>query len=272
MKQYIQALITVSGQNEKDILVAELTELGFEGFEEERTVLKAFIPADAFNEEHFTRLMQDAGFPFTTAVIEEENWNAIWEAGFEPVIVDRFCAVRADFHQPVDEVRHEIIITPKMSFGTGHHATTYMMIKMMQELDFNQKSVFDFGTGTGVLAILAEKCGAASVEAIDNDDWSIQNAEENMQRNAARRLHLRKDDKMPSGNYDVILANINRHVIVQQMEAMAAAMCENGVILLSGLLEDDENDVHELAARLNLSLTNKATQHNWICLMYVSNS
>jgi ribosomal protein L11 methyltransferase len=272
MKNYILAMIAVSGQNEKDILIAELTEIGFEGFEEERATLKAFIPANDFNETSFNSVMQKAGAAFSTAVVEEQNWNAIWEAGFEPVIVGSFCAVRADFHPPVDGVRYEIIITPKMSFGTGHHATTYMMIKMMGEMDFSGKSVFDFGTGTGVLGILAEKCGAASVEAIDNDDWSIENAKENMQRNSSVKLRLTKSDKMPGGRYDVILANINRHVIVQQLQAMAAATAENGLILLSGLLEEDERDIHEIAVAEHLSLINKATQHNWICLMYVSKS
>src|SRR5687768_4358010 len=163
MKNYIEASITVTSQIQKDILIAELSEMGFEGFEEERTTLKAFIPFDDFNQENFSRLMQTAGTTYSTAVIEEQNWNAIWESGFEPVIVKNFCAVRADFHPPVSGVRHEIIITPKMSFGTGHHATTYMMIEQMEAIDFRNKSVFDFGTGTGVLAILAERCGASTV-------------------------------------------------------------------------------------------------------------
>jgi ribosomal protein L11 methyltransferase len=273
MKNYIQASITVTSQNEKDILIAELSEMGFEGFEEERTMLKAFIPSDDFNEESFSRLMQNAGARFSTAVIEEQNWNAIWESGFEPVIVDDFCAVRADFHEPVKGVRHEIIITPKMSFGTGHHATTHMMIQQMEAIDFSNKTVFDFGTGTGVLAILAAQCGASSVVAIDNDEWSIENAAENIERNHSRNVCLIRDDKITNGStYDIILANINRHVIVHQLKAMADTVAGQGIILLSGLLAEDEHQIHQLATTLGLSLRNKNEQHNWICLMYVSDS
>ncbi len=120
---------------------------------------------------------------FSKTIIEETNWNQVWESNFDPVIVDDFVAVRAHFHEPIKNVQHEIVITPKMSFGTGHHATTYMMMQQMRELDFAGKNVFDFGTGTGVLAILAEKLGAQKVIAIDNDDWSIENADENVKRN-----------------------------------------------------------------------------------------
>ena len=122
-------------------------------------------------------------FIFKETLIPEANWNQVWESNFDPVIVDDFVAIRADFHEPVKGVSLEIIITPKMSFGTGHHATTYMMIEQMRELDFTGKSVFDFGTGTGVLAILAEKLGANKVIAVDNDEWSIENAEENFEKN-----------------------------------------------------------------------------------------
>jgi ribosomal protein L11 methyltransferase len=271
MKHYIQASITVTSQNEKDILIAELAEMGFEGFEEQRATLKAFIPSDHFDQENFTALMADAGATYSTTIIEEENWNAVWESGFEPVIVNDFCAVRADFHQPVDRVRHEIVITPKMSFGTGHHATTYMMIEQMEQIDFKNKTVFDFGTGTGVLAILADRCGASTVIAMDNDDWSIENAAENVLRNRSKKVRVIKDDRITNERrYDVILANINRHVIVHQLKAIVEAVHKHGIILMSGLLAEDEADIHQLASGLGLSLRNKMEQHNWICLMYVS--
>jgi ribosomal protein L11 methyltransferase len=273
MKQYIQASITVSSQGDKDILIARLSEMGFEGFEEERTMLNAFIPSNDFDEENFRQLMENSGTKYSILVVEEENWNAIWEAGFEPVIVNDFCAVRADFHEPVTGVRHEIVITPKMSFGTGHHATTYMMIEQMESIDFRNKSVFDFGTGTGVLAILAERCGASTVIAMDNDEWSIANAAENTVKNFCKKVRVIKDDKINKVNtYDVILANINRHVIVHQLKAIVESASRQGVILLSGLLAEDENDIHTLATGLGLSLRNKEAKHNWICLMYVSDS
>ena len=128
---------------------------------------------------------------FSETTIEETNWNQVWESSFEPVVVDDFVAVRADFHEPIKGIKHEIVITPKMSFGTGHHATTYMMLEQMGKLDFKDKRVLDFGTGTGVLAILAEKMGAKKIIAIDNDEWSIENANENIKRNNCVAVELK---------------------------------------------------------------------------------
>jgi ribosomal protein L11 methyltransferase len=145
-----------------------------------------------FNEEDFPSYDVQSllnGYNFQSNTIPEQNWNEEWEQNFQPVVVDDFCAVRAHFHAPISTVKHEIIITPKMSFGTGHHATTYMMMQQMQNIDFNNKSVFDFGTGTGILAILAEKCGAKEIIAIDNDEWSYKNAEENLEMNSVKKLY-----------------------------------------------------------------------------------
>ena len=273
MKKYIQVEIKVDSQPAKDILIAELSELGFEGFEEERARLKAFINQKDFNEAALQSILQRTGTTYSTSVIEDKNWNAIWEAGFQPVVVGNFCAVRADFHQPVAGVQHEIIITPKMSFGTGHHATTFMMIEEMQHIDFREKSVFDFGTGTGVLALLAEQLGASEVEAADNDEWSIENAMENLQRNNSRKVRVTKADKINgAGVYDIILANINKHVILQQMKNISQAVSPNGLVLFSGLLSEDEKETDQLAKENGLTLINKKEQHNWICLRYVSKS
>ena len=270
MKEYIQTEISVSEQPEKDRLIAQLADFGFEGFEEERSSLKAFIPLDQFRKEEFETMMREGGLRFSIQLIEEQNWNALWEAGFEPVVVDNFCAVRADFHQRVPGIKYDIIITPKMSFGTGHHATTYMMIEQMQQIDFDKKQVFDFGTGTGVLAILAEKSGASFVEAIDNDDWSIDNAMENLLRNQSEKISLKKRDLIEGeGRYDIVLANVNKHVIINQLKRMTDAVVDKGIILLSGLLAEDESDIHVLATGAGLSLRNKLEKHNWICLMYV---
>ncbi|MGZ8550441.1 MAG: 50S ribosomal protein L11 methyltransferase, partial [Chitinophagaceae bacterium] len=154
MNSYIQIEYQNISQEQSDLLIAQLSEIGFDGFEEEENKLKAFIDSNNFDET----LLQDISTPlhvdFSKTVIEETNWNKVWESNFDPVIVDDFVAVRADFHEPIKDVELEIIITPKMSFGTGHHATTYMMLQQMIEEDFKDKIVFDFGTGTGVLAIL----------------------------------------------------------------------------------------------------------------------
>jgi ribosomal protein L11 methyltransferase len=273
MRKYIQIEIEVNSQPEKDILIAELSELGFEGFEEERTSLKAFINEKQFREADLQSLLQKTGMTYSLSIIEDKNWNAIWEAGFEPVVVGSFCAVRAHFHQPVAGVQHEIIITPKMSFGTGHHATTFMMMEEMQQIDFKEKSVFDFGTGTGVLAILAEQMGASKVEAADNDEWSIENAKENLLRNKSKTVQVINMDKITAARiYDVILANINKHVIMQQMKGISGAVSENGFVLFSGLLNEDEKEINQLASENGLRLINKKEKHNWICLRYVSKS
>jgi ribosomal protein L11 methyltransferase len=154
-----------------------------------------------------------------------------------------------------------------MSFGTGHHATTYMMLRSMKDLDFRERRVLDFGTGTGVLAILAERLGAGGVLAIDNDDWSIENASENVAANHCTRITVRKADSIPAGKpFDIILANINKHVIESQLAVMGQHLALRGVILLSGLLVDDIKDIESEVLRNNLSLTLRKTKDSWICL------
>ena len=171
--------ISIQTTELQEVLIALLAEIGYEGFEEEEGLLKAFIKEGAFDRGALETLLADYGLEYVEQRIEDRNWNAEWEANFQPVVVDGFCAIRAHFHPPMPEMEHELVITPKMSFGTGHHATTYMMLQAMRGIDLRGKRVLDFGTGTGVLAILAERLGAAEVVAIDNDDWSIENAQEN---------------------------------------------------------------------------------------------
>ena len=179
--------ITIQANDEQqEILISQLDELSANGFEQTEDSLIAYFSENNFESYEVNRLLHNYSFTMTT--IKEQNWNQVWESNFQPVIVDDFCAIRADFHEPIQNMEHEIIITPKMSFGTGHHATTYMMIEQMAKIDFTGKTVFDFGTGTGILAILAEKLGAASVSAIDVDVWSIENAKENIEKKVAAIL------------------------------------------------------------------------------------
>jgi ribosomal protein L11 methyltransferase len=190
-------------------------------------------------------------------------------SNFQPVVVDDFCAVRASFHQPIRGVEHEIIITPKMSFGTGHHATTYMMMQQMREINFQDQSVFDFGTGTGVLAILAEKLGSPSVTAIDVDDWSIINAGENITTNHCHKIHLYKSSRVPHQQFDIILANINRNVIIQNFNEIINAAKPGSSILFSGLLTADESDIVKEAHSRNINLIKQVSKNNWVCLLFV---
>ena len=184
-----------------------------------------------------------------------------------PRNIDDFVAIRAGFHQPIKEVEHEIIITPKMSFGTGHHATTFMMIQQMKQIDFSGKTVLDFGTGTGVLAIVAEKLGAKKIIAIDNDDWSIENADENVKNNRCARIELRKADTASVNNdFDVVLANINKNIIFDNFSLLVKQLAPGGVILLSGLLAGDEDVVFRKSGEYSLHIIQTTVRDNWLCL------
>ena len=206
-------------------------------------------------------------FSFSETTIEETNWNQLWESSFEPVVVDDFVAVRADFHKTMKDVKHEIIITPKMSFGTGHHATTYMMLQQMRKVDFKDKVVFDFGTGTGVLAILAEKSGAKKIIAIDNDEWSIENANENIKRNNCIAIELRLNNTADiESRFNIILANINKNVILENLETLERQLLPGGVLLISGLLTTDEQEILSESNKKGLKFDTKTERHNWLFL------
>jgi ribosomal protein L11 methyltransferase len=264
--------VTIPTKDFQEVLIALMGEIGYDGFEQEEERLLAYAGEETFDEAALRELLGAHGLSYTLQRIEERNWNAEWEANFQPVVVEGFCAIRAHFHPPMPEVEHELVITPKMSFGTGHHATTYMMLQAMRDIGLRGKRVLDFGTGTGVLAILAERLGAAAVVAIDNDDWSIDNALENVTANGCTRIEVLKKDRVAdvTGPFGVILANINKHVIIDQLEALAQQLTADGVILLSGLLQNDAEDVENEAVKNNLSvsgeITNLMTRGGWICL------
>jgi ribosomal protein L11 methyltransferase len=253
--------------DERDMLVASLAEAGYEGFEETDTVLYAYIPTTEFDHD---LLYTITSLPHVLEDIEQRNWNAEWEAGIEPVVVDGFCTVRAHFHEPAKTTPYEVIITPKMSFGTGHHATTRLMIAAMQAVDFKGRRVLDFGTGTGVLAILAAKLGANEVLGIDIDEWAVENAIENAGRNNCTDIVMRLgvlDDV--NGMYDVILANLNRHILLGGMERMYSLLCAGGVLIMSGLLADDEQIVVNSAQSAGFGNEYVTTENGWIAIKMV---
>jgi len=269
MNQYIQIEFHNISLEQSEILIAQLSEIGFDGFEEGENNLKAFIPENDFIGIAVKEIVDSQNLSFTQTAIEETNWNAVWESNFQPVIVDDFVGIRADFHEPIAGVEHEIVITPKMSFGTGHHATTYMMIQQMKDIDFVNKSVFDFGTGTGILAILAEKLGAANVFAVDYDEWSIENAAENLVRNNCSKFNLKKSDNASGEEqYDIVLTNINKNVIMDNFSLLVKQLSHKGILLLSGLLEADENDIVSDAGKFPLQLKVKSSRNNWIALRF----
>lgn len=254
----------------QELLVAELSEIGYEGFEESDHELKAYIKEEAFAENDLNNCLSKYAVSFIISIIERQNWNALWESNFEPVLVDDFVGVRAGFHPPFSGVSHEIIITPKMSFGTGHHATTWMVMKLMQELDFRNKKVFDFGTGTGILAILAEKLGAAHVLAVDNDDWCIENASENISINNCKNIDIQKNETVDERTgYDIILANINRNIILANLASLVGVLKKEGEMVLSGLLELDETDITNACLNHGLLYRKTLKRNGWIALWFV---
>lgn len=268
MLNHIQVTLHGLEQEQKELLVALLAEEGYDGFEEPGRELLAYTTETAFSETLLQQLSEQFGFTYTVSALAPQNWNAVWEAGFEPVVVDDFAAIRASFHQPVANVAHEIVITPKMSFGTGHHATTYMMIQLMRTVSCRGQKVFDFGTGTGVLAILAEQLGAAAVLAVDNDDWSISNAQENLEANHCSRVTLEKGDHADvNGRFNIILANINKHILLANMPFFREHLEPGGQLLMSGLLEQDEADIGQALDPYGLKHEKTLHRDQWIALL-----
>ena len=272
MSRYIEITIDTENTEESDILVARLSQAGFEGFEEEPEKLHAFIPETLYDVSKVEKIIADIkGFAdpyhtlFKTEFIEPRNWNEEWEKDFEPVVIGDFCAVRAQFHDAIPGVQFDLIITPKMSFGTGHHATTYMMIEAMKQIEFKNRAVLDFGTGTGVLAILSEKLGAGSVLAIDSDEWSIENALENVAVNGCSHIVIeRKDSLSGTGLFDIILANINLRVILENTEFIRQHLNKSGVFIGSGVLESDEERIIPVALRAGFIFERLNIKDNWM--------
>ncbi len=267
--RHIKVTLRISDRDSRDMLIALLSEEAYNGFEETEDSLNACVAETDFNEALLKEVTEQAGVPFTTEAIESRNWNAIWEASFEPVVVEGFCTIRAHFHTMPVETPYEVVITPKMSFGTGHHATTQLMMMGTKNIGFEGKSVLDFGTGTGVLAILASMLGAEKVLAIDNDEWSVDNALENRERNAVAGVEIMKAslENIPPGEFDVILANINRHILLQYMNDLYLKLKPRGVLLMSGLLTDDEQIMREAARDAGFEILQVNERAGWISIL-----
>jgi ribosomal protein L11 methyltransferase len=298
-KEYIQIAFDFKDQDQFEMLVAQLAELGFDGFNEEEAATginngvgmssilgattglgagaghcKTFILATDFEgqgvEKELDIIFNQYILTYSKSIIKEENWNAIWESNFEPVRVGDFVGIRAHFHPSFDPaVQHEIKITPKMSFGTGHHATTFTVMQMMEHLNFKGKSVYDFGTGTGVLAILAEKLGAVDLLAVDNDDWCIENAKENILNNATKWILIKKvDSAYQDRPFDIILANVNRHIIEANMKELTQVAHLGSELILSGLLIEDQEDMIKLAANNGWNFVRSQPLNGWVSLLF----
>lgn len=266
---YIRIIVQSTEETLREILIANLSTIGFDGFEETENELHAFIDEHSFNENELLLILKKMKCSYQKQIIKKQNWNKVWESNFDAVVVDDFVGIRAEFHQPIVGVEHEILITPKMSFGTGHHATTFMMMQLMRTLNFYQKNILDFGTGTGILAILAEKLGAQKVTAIDNDDWCIENASENIIKNNCTQIKIIKNYFLNNeNNFAIILANINKNIIEENINLINQSTNKNGDILLSGLLLSDEPAMETLAASFGWQHIKTINKGSWIALHF----
>lgn len=269
-ENYIEIVLEVRDREQGEVLIACLSDvMETAGFEEGEGFVKAYVPEPAFNEALLQDLTCSRGIRYTRSVIENKNWNALWESEFKPVIIDDFVTIRADFHKSVEKTAYEIIITPKMSFGTGHHATTALMIESLRQYGCAGKEIADFGTGTGVLAILSEKMGAAEVLAIDHDDWSIENASENIKKNQCENIRLIKQDRFPGQRkWDMILANINLPVIIANMENFYRHLKNDGLLIISGILQENRKEVASSAASMSFITDSVRQKNNWLCMAF----
>jgi len=262
-----------SATESRDIIAAHLSEFYFESFEDSKTGLKAYIPENKYSESDVKERLTEIGrlIPFSWGVkfIAEQNWNETWEKNFEPVWVAGKCFIRAPFHAENHEAEYELVIEPKMSFGTAHHETTAMMIELILKKNWAGKKVLDMGCGTGVLAILTSKMGATEIVAIDNDEWAFLNAVENVERNNTGNIKVLQGDDVLIGNqkFDVILANINRNILLAQLQSYANALNSGGEIFLSGFYEEDAPVLLNEARKFHLSLQQKNMKNRWVAMI-----
>ncbi len=262
----------------RDIAAAMLTEIGIDSVLETEEGLTVYIPANSFDVEVLRnhRLFRHdggLGFAFSTSLLPGINWNDVWEKSFDPVIIDRKVSVRAPFHQRPDEIIYDIVIEPRMAFGTGHHETTELMMSQMLGQTFKDKTVLDYGAGTGILAILASMMGASSVVAVDNDPVATENCIHNLSVNRISDVTAItgtvSDIRLISGQYDIILANINKNVLTTDMKALSEMLPSGSTILLSGYYSHDVNDIAKSASDSGLDRLSIVEKNEWICEAYV---
>lgn len=258
-----------------EILIAELGYAGFESFVETEDGVTAYIQKDEWNDailEDIQILNSDEfEISYTFENIEQTNWNEEWEKNFNPIVVDDVCSVRAPFHEKPD-TQYDIIIEPKMSFGTGHHETTHMMIQHILKDDFKGKSVLDMGSGTGVLAILAEMKGAKPIDAIDYDNWCYVNSLENVERNNCEHISVLEGDAslLKDQKYDIVIANINRNILLNDLGTYAKCMNPNGAMYLSGFYVDDIPAIEEECNKQGLTYVDRLEKNKWVALKFVN--
>jgi ribosomal protein L11 methyltransferase len=262
--------------SDKEILIAKMSQIGFEGFVEGEDDIKAYIEEQHFSSNELNLLIDElAGFnikvQYRYHITEDQNWNEDWEKKFSPVVVDEGVLIRAPFHDTKDDLEYTLVIEPKMSFGTGHHHTTRLMIREMGKLDLAGMRILDMGCGTGILGIYGCLKGALSVLGVDFDQWAYDNAIENVERNGTACMEVRLGDVgvLDQEMFDIILANITRNTLVRDMSEYTRHLVDEGRILLSGILAEDAQFVLNEAYQCGLHHKNTEEESNWICLSFI---
>jgi ribosomal protein L11 methyltransferase len=271
---YIEYNFTVSPKEPgTEILIAELGNAGFESFVENENGVTAYIQKEDWHstilDAIFVLNSKEFLIQYTKNEVAQTNWNAEWEKNFKPIQVNDLVSIRAPFHEN-PSLKYDIVIVPKMSFGTGHHETTHMMVQHLLALDLENKKVLDMGCGTGILAIFAEMKGANPIDAIDIDAWCYENSLENIVRNNCSHISVFEGDSalLVDKTYDVIIANINRNILLKDMKTYANCLNEKGVLLLSGFYQEDISIIDTEVSKYNLKLQTFIERNNWVALKY----
>ncbi|GAA4411335.1 50S ribosomal protein L11 methyltransferase [Nibrella viscosa] len=271
---YIELQVTVSPEF-SDILMAELAELGYESFVETEEGLNAYVLESDFDASALadlvTKYERQTAIAYQFSTLEKQNWNEEWERNYQPIEVAGLVRVRASFHKPDERYAYDMLINPKMSFGTGHHETTAMMLEHQLAIDHTGKTVLDVGSGTGILAIMAIKRGAAKALAFDIEEWAVENARENAELNHCPQIEVFQGtiaDVDPTNRYDVVLANINRNVLLAEIPLYANLLHTGGTLLVSGFYEHDSPDIEQKAIEAGLTISGKQIRNQWASLRF----
>ena len=273
---YLEIVLDVSGigLDVQDMMIAQLNDSGFDSFEQKQNVIHAFTRNTKLSIDEFLKLSNSLSFSFNIIdfkILEDKNWNDVWESDFNPVLINN-CYIRAPFHDVIKNIKYDILISPNMSFGTGHHETTYLMISNLLQINCVNKNVLDVGSGTGVLSILSEKKGASNIYSLDIDSYAYRNTLDNIKLNNCHNISTYNSDiygLSSNQKFDILLANINKNILISQLSQYISVMSQDAIIMISGFFDSDFESIHLLALKYKLTLKHDVTKNKWKCAVYL---
>ena len=273
---YLEIVLDVSGigLDVQDMMIAQLNDSGFDSFEQKENVIHAFTRNTKLSIDEFLQLSNSLSFSFNIIdfkILEDKNWNDVWESDFNPVLINN-CYIRAPFHDVIKNIKYDILISPNMSFGTGHHETTYLMISNLLQINCVNKNVLDVGSGTGVLSILSEKKGASNIYSLDIDSYAYRNTLDNIKLNNCHNISTYNSDiygLSSNQKFDILLANINKNILISQLSQYISVMSQDAIIMISGFFDSDFESIHLLALKYKLTLKHDVTKNKWKCAVYL---